>query len=541
MSNRRSHPLLEVTLPENVMFDVFSRLPVKTIITCKCVCKRWRGLVSDPYFVHLHLSRSSRDQEALMIVEYQDLAFCNPQEVALKWVEMEPEHEHLDTIKSLKLKQCEPRKAAGSFALFAVGSLNGLVLCWSMNDGSLYMFNPVLEEYMTFPPFPPAPLRWCFMSFGYGFGVSTAGEYKVVHILINPDDTAVEIQVHTLGTNHWRRPRQTPHNNLNSMKIQCCHGVYLNSHLYWLCDQGQIYDFDLSTETSDLLPYPLEAPGDNQEPKRMLGVLKGRLSYMCWCSSGGVEVWVRKEEESANWYKEISVISSFSQLRPWRPLCLIDGVKEGEVPINPPETAVWVVEIKVNTLGSGTDQWRSLRQTPNSLNLGRLKTPSVYLNSLLYWLIDDHIYHFDFSRVTPEYFHTLRLQGDNQESDRILGVLKGRLSCIYWCFSWETEVWVMKEESNWYKEITVIKPFIQLFPWRPLCLIDGLEGTSVLLVHVEFLDKSAAFLNTNKILIETPIFWINFSSIMTYRPSFVKLDNFGLERVHAMYNHNPHG
>ncbi|PWA90772.1 F-box associated domain, type 1 [Artemisia annua] len=45
-------------LPESVMFDILSRLPVKTIIHCKCVCKKWRNIVSDTHFVNVHFSRS---------------------------------------------------------------------------------------------------------------------------------------------------------------------------------------------------------------------------------------------------------------------------------------------------------------------------------------------------------------------------------------------------------------------------------------------------------------------------------------------------
>ncbi|PWA83992.1 F-box domain-containing protein [Artemisia annua] len=45
-------------LPGNVIADILTRLPVKTIIHCKCVCKKWREYVSDSYFVNLHLSRS---------------------------------------------------------------------------------------------------------------------------------------------------------------------------------------------------------------------------------------------------------------------------------------------------------------------------------------------------------------------------------------------------------------------------------------------------------------------------------------------------
>ncbi|GJV38526.1 F-box associated domain containing protein [Tanacetum coccineum] len=51
------NPTIEA-LPGNIMADVITRLPVKTIIYCKCVCKNWRELVYDSYFVNLHISIS---------------------------------------------------------------------------------------------------------------------------------------------------------------------------------------------------------------------------------------------------------------------------------------------------------------------------------------------------------------------------------------------------------------------------------------------------------------------------------------------------
>ncbi|XP_035844029.1 F-box protein At5g49610 [Helianthus annuus] len=146
---------MEDVLPESVMLDVLSRLPAKAIIRFKRVCRKWRDLVSDPYFVHLHHSRS---REALMI-DWQG---------SLEWVEM-MEHEdeyHLHPVKSLSIL-IDP---SFSFA----GSVNGLICCYRPYD-SVYILNPVLKEYMILPK--PQLEN---VIYTYGFGVSTAGEYKVI-------------------------------------------------------------------------------------------------------------------------------------------------------------------------------------------------------------------------------------------------------------------------------------------------------------------------------------------------------------------------
>ncbi|XP_062009191.1 putative F-box protein At3g24700 isoform X3 [Rosa rugosa] len=39
-----------------VIDDILSRLPAKSLLRFRCVCKAWRALISDPYFIRKHLS-----------------------------------------------------------------------------------------------------------------------------------------------------------------------------------------------------------------------------------------------------------------------------------------------------------------------------------------------------------------------------------------------------------------------------------------------------------------------------------------------------
>nr|CAB3468631.1 unnamed protein product [Digitaria exilis] len=46
-------------LPEDIIFDVLSRLRAKVLCRFKCVCKGWRALISDQAFVADHKSRAA--------------------------------------------------------------------------------------------------------------------------------------------------------------------------------------------------------------------------------------------------------------------------------------------------------------------------------------------------------------------------------------------------------------------------------------------------------------------------------------------------
>uniref|UniRef100_A0A803M8Q9 F-box domain-containing protein n=1 Tax=Chenopodium quinoa TaxID=63459 RepID=A0A803M8Q9_CHEQI len=41
-------------LPGSILINIFGRLPLKTVINCKFVCKSWRSLISDSYFYQVY-------------------------------------------------------------------------------------------------------------------------------------------------------------------------------------------------------------------------------------------------------------------------------------------------------------------------------------------------------------------------------------------------------------------------------------------------------------------------------------------------------
>ncbi|CAM8912161.1 unnamed protein product [Rhodiola kirilowii] len=49
-SGRAYNPYMQ----PDIMFKIFMKLPIEAVVTCKCVCKTWRGLVEDPYFIEQH-------------------------------------------------------------------------------------------------------------------------------------------------------------------------------------------------------------------------------------------------------------------------------------------------------------------------------------------------------------------------------------------------------------------------------------------------------------------------------------------------------
>ncbi|XP_047259586.1 uncharacterized protein LOC124892305 [Capsicum annuum] len=48
-------------LPKELMIDIFTRLPIKSILQCRSVCRSWYSLINSPNFISAHLNQSTND------------------------------------------------------------------------------------------------------------------------------------------------------------------------------------------------------------------------------------------------------------------------------------------------------------------------------------------------------------------------------------------------------------------------------------------------------------------------------------------------
>lgn len=47
-------------LPAELIVEILIRVPAKIVLRCKCVCKRWNSLISNPHFATTYLSHSKQ-------------------------------------------------------------------------------------------------------------------------------------------------------------------------------------------------------------------------------------------------------------------------------------------------------------------------------------------------------------------------------------------------------------------------------------------------------------------------------------------------
>lgn len=190
------------TLPFDLVIEVLSRLPVKSLMQLRCICKSWKSLISDSKFAkkQLHVAMSNTHHHHLM------LAFINRSDkFSLKRCPLSSVLAE-GTTRAMPLEY--PIKYKNRFDQM-VGSCHG-ILCFKIHQG-LLLWNPSLRKFTKLPRLEKEyHLSYCF-SFGYD---NFSDSYKVVAVS-SYNFSGVwpykpRVRIYTLGVNSWKNIEDFP-------------------------------------------------------------------------------------------------------------------------------------------------------------------------------------------------------------------------------------------------------------------------------------------------------------------------------------------
>ncbi|KAK7276798.1 hypothetical protein RIF29_17944 [Crotalaria pallida] len=331
-------------LPIDITTNILLRLPIKSLLICKCVCKSWNTLVSDPQFAKLQFERApvgvlirtndpKRVSRTLRFVEYEHemfdcynhgKRFCCCEETNIikpeckRHIKLEPKFKLPLRDAKLVLTEryeidnggrkrtyiaCKPRDDKFS----VVNSCNGLLcLCDPRYRDPLVVSNPVTGEFIRLPPATRIEKMKNPIRAGFGFDPKT-NEYKVLRIcrryIKHPHHVrewmydGIFAEMHTLGTSTWKNIGGDLERFSNVLTFPTC----VNGALHWLT--FDVWDWARSIlcfnfESERLQPFPpppvFKENGCSIEYTSM-GELKGLL-YICDASSYDyVKMWEMKK------------------------------------------------------------------------------------------------------------------------------------------------------------------------------------------------------------------------------------------------------
>ncbi|KAL6194109.1 hypothetical protein ACLB2K_035193 [Fragaria x ananassa] len=318
-------------LPDNTIFDIHCRIPIKTLIKCRRVCNPWRSLLSDPLFTKGLFARTPACHLVRAMGRYYLLNFNDA-----------------STPNGVTALQTRFLNSSDGF----VGSCNGFLCLYNKERNRLGFFisNPITGESLALPkamkPNDPPPI-YCgpsadaithenlafldsfrpksveelvFQSCSaFGFGFSPISDvYKVVVFtksrlfeVKSPREFRLsrgpeKVTVLTVGSGSWRHIEDSVMGEFDHQS-----GIFLNGYLHWigrttLVGSRFIYAFCIESESFKELPLPPWTV-DSNKTRCNLGVLNGCLSIIVDLDCN-VNVWVMKDYGvKESWAKELDI------------------------------------------------------------------------------------------------------------------------------------------------------------------------------------------------------------------------------------------
>ncbi|XP_059642663.1 F-box/kelch-repeat protein At3g23880-like [Cornus florida] len=330
--NKRRKRRRKFYLPDDVVIGILSRLPVKSLMKFRCVCKSWHAFVTNPNFISMHLNNYTRSSTSTTTSDgFAQLVFgplqSNTREPIFSLVSFNKLK--LDTAVSVVKFDLSPFINGYHFGDPALhGSCDGIVCLYGLKPGSIALWNPAIRQFKILPvshiPLPPNS-RVVNASVGLGFD-STSNDYKVVQVFrchINYDPT-FQVEIYSLKTDCWRKldvivPAKITH---NCWSLACTNNRII---CWWAVVKdfgGVILSFDVSNEVFLTTPVP-------SFPGAFVGKDKATRAIVAFDESFALVAFTPSHDQ----VHDIWVLKEFGVQETWTKLLSIDSISEPYKPI----------------------------------------------------------------------------------------------------------------------------------------------------------------------------------------------------------------
>ncbi|KAK2966934.1 hypothetical protein RJ640_002119 [Escallonia rubra] len=315
-------------IPVEIVLDILSRLPAKTLLTLKCVSKPWCSFIRDPVLVDLRFSRAisgGPDNFALFISAYNH-------STSERHFLSASLHDGAATTHLLTLPKSGSDPAESEH-------INGLVLFRRRNGLSdpnsfAYICNPSTRQILKLPKVAsidtsvPYIAYYCYNLFGFD---PIANEHKVLNIVIPRAyglDGKATCKIFSFKTFKWRKveavlPFDAIGANLSFWQsdevgdVRPQVGVCVSGVLHWMLKfVDGIMAFDLKEEKFSVIPLPPDALPANYLATHGIFVsvnhpyliqIDGVLALVCcerFAKRKIIEVWMLEDYGKQVWVKE---------------------------------------------------------------------------------------------------------------------------------------------------------------------------------------------------------------------------------------------
>lgn len=300
---------MEQVLPFDIIPHILSRLPVKTLMKFKCVCREWFSIIESPYFARLHSNQSQPIQETRVLLPfYEQQKLLNPCKDDGRFM-----HISLDLVSNF----------FKSKSYYLVGSCNELLCfkklnCYGGKTGLLLLFNPLRQQLLPLPSPSVKPAK-----FVLGFDSSTT-TYKILTLFYEEISTAFDdepryrlgaevfsLGIRTSSSSSWRAISNVP-----QFLLALQHPVFTCGALHWVTDDSllapetsyskKIVAFHVGKEEFSFIAWPDTTIGFPE--KYHLVELRGCLCFV-HSSVDYINIWIMKNNgrKVEDWAREYRI------------------------------------------------------------------------------------------------------------------------------------------------------------------------------------------------------------------------------------------
>ncbi|XVE81494.1 hypothetical protein DITRI_Ditri15bG0068900 [Diplodiscus trichospermus] len=301
-----SPPSFPPILPQEMIAEILSYLPVKSLLRFRCVSRSWKSLITHPFFVKKHLKKIQNDPRYTktgVLISTGNTRTRNLFRIKSCSLNAIYQNPIVNSTEIEYLSKIAPRSN------WIVGSCDGLI-CIAVQD-IVYLLNPTLRVSIRLPDSGLMRRGITYTVYGFGFDASM-DDYKVVSVFCYQTkgfegDLDSIVSVYSLKTNFWRRIQGFPF-GVPSYEA----GKYVDGSLVWaVCHRREmavswkIVSLDLDQETYKEVFQPSYGDGAGNIT---LGVLDGCLSVLCSYGRLHADVWVMREfGKRESWTKLVTV------------------------------------------------------------------------------------------------------------------------------------------------------------------------------------------------------------------------------------------
>ncbi|KAL6505498.1 hypothetical protein OROHE_022901 [Orobanche hederae] len=294
-----------VYLPQEIIEEILSRLPVKSLLRFRCVSKSWLCLFGSTQFVKTHLQNLARNTS----FSHHKVIF-SVRDGGLKQYSLQSLLN--DGPNPIPTGLCS--NGVVETGDHIVGCCNGLVCIVKEGGKRVLLWNPSTRISKEVPHHDHDDHSIHTCAFGWD---EWSGAYKVIVVLCSVGEQERLYKVYSSRTNSWK--------NVDGLEF-CSHpGQFANGKLHLFGLNVEIVTFDLKTDVFGTMELP-DKPDDWHNHSAAMGVLGGCLS-LCYVYAKDLDghhkqrldLWVMKKHES--WVK-VMAVPFYWEFVMARPLCI---------------------------------------------------------------------------------------------------------------------------------------------------------------------------------------------------------------------------